>query len=526
MASQELIRELLDLTAVHGFYAAVLESKLGFVVPRPFEPRRSAANDAVEHCLQILRRWLGLLDLSVTAPMLRDSLKAELPYESAEAILRYYVDKGSHAESDREKADCLITFLYRNPKFGAAHEYAKVLEAHDAYGAVSLVVAQFNAEVRQVLDQKNGPVLRSEHEQLLREFEFLYQELADFRTFDQLMDSGIMQRVRDLKQSFSDSFYHPDVLASVAVYNAVFGNRFDDLFRITAEQIKTFADTVQQQGASIMSRLEEGVTVKNLADVEGDQLLGQEYGRAQEQFRKVSKFKKVVDKRAPAPQRVASAPPPPTPPDSHVVNMGAHPGRLHGNPPSGTHDAAQQRHANVPGGPNHSHGGTAEPARIGVSSFERSKVATQLDNIRSFVRVADPKSCFVVPLVKGVVNITPSEAEALRADYGGEKSFRADYAQCVGFLVAMMARVEVEMHEFIDKQGSAYLWKPHADAITFLINLTGEAFQTAEQLIALAQQRGLTERVNAMRATMLRVQKLMQDAATRLQSISTQKQTS
>ena len=49
-----------------------------------------------------------------------------------------------------------------------------------------------------------------EHATLLQEFEYLYQELEEFRHFDQIIDSGIVQRVRELKQSLGKSFYHPE----------------------------------------------------------------------------------------------------------------------------------------------------------------------------------------------------------------------------------------------------------------------------------------------------------------------------
>ena len=67
----------------------------------------------------------------------------------------------------------------------------------------------------------------TEHVTLLQEFEYLYQELEEFRHFDQIIDSGIVQRVRELKQSLGKSFYHPDSLANLAVWNDVFGRKFD-----------------------------------------------------------------------------------------------------------------------------------------------------------------------------------------------------------------------------------------------------------------------------------------------------------
>ena len=70
--------------------------------------------------------------------------------------------------------------------------------------------------------------------QLVREFQFLRQEVADFRHFDELIDSGVMQKVRDIKQSLDASFLHPSVLATVAAYNVYFGERFDSLFKRAA----------------------------------------------------------------------------------------------------------------------------------------------------------------------------------------------------------------------------------------------------------------------------------------------------
>ena len=99
------------------------------------------------------------------------------------------------------------------------------------------------------------------------------------------------------------------------MYNVFFGKRFDDLFREAAAQIKAFAAKVQQEGGSIMSRVDGDVTVKHLQDVEEEsQILKQEYGHAKEHFHKVSRFKKAVDSRrsgrpsaavAPAPKPVA-----------------------------------------------------------------------------------------------------------------------------------------------------------------------------------------------------------------------------
>ena len=155
-----------------------------------------------------------------------------------------------------------------------------------------------------------------EHVTLLQEFEYLYQELEEFRHFDQIIDSGIVQRVRELKLSLGKSFYHPDSLANLGVWNDVFGRKFDELFHDAAMQIKTFAEGVQRDGGSILSRVDGDITVKNLSEVATTQILAEDYQVAQDEFRKVSKYKKAVDSKRPVRMATSSSPRPTGPPPS------------------------------------------------------------------------------------------------------------------------------------------------------------------------------------------------------------------
>ncbi|MCU1310795.1 MAG: hypothetical protein JWO20_1920 [Candidatus Angelobacter sp.] len=502
MLVQDAVHELLDLVAVHGFYISVLEEKLGHPIPLPNEaitPDRSKA----EHSIEILHRWLAVLDFAIPPITVRDALKESLPRETAEAMLRYFIGKSSHEETDRDKADCVATFLYRSSDLGSK----PIPQTSDRYHFISEVAREFEGFICKTLGDTRIPEIKKEHEQLLKEFEYLHQEVDDFRTFDQLMDSGIVQRVRDIKQSFNTSFYVPSVLANVAVYNTIFGARFDKLFHATTEQIKSFATKVQDEGASIMSRLDEDVTVKHLADVEGSHIMNQEYGKAQENFRKISKFKKVVDKKGGRPSG--------RPGGIQIVPDIA----VRSSPPpsfSALAAAAATAKASSGSGLQASYSAVS-----GTNVVEEGKLRSQQDAIRIFVRVAD-KSCFVVPLVKGVVNITAAEAEALRSDFGSEKSFRADYASIISMMVAMVARLVVEQEDFRAKQSSAYLWKPHADAIAYIISSATGVLATANQILEMAEKRGLEEKVTGIKATIVKLRMALQQAATTLKSAGTQ----
>ncbi len=155
-----------------------------------------------------------------------------------------------------------------------------------------------------------------------------------------------------------------------------------------------------------------------------------------------------------------------------------------------------------------------------VNSVEDGKIRSQLDSVRSFIRAADPKAC-VVPLTKGVINITPFEAESLRADFGAEKSFRADFAGLLSYMVALHARLIVEQNEFRAKQDSAYLWKPHADAMAYILSSSVTTFEQANQMLELAAGRGLAEKVNGMKNTVAKLNTELQGVARTLQQITT-----
>src|SRR3954463_13533552 len=295
----------------------LLERNMGHSVPVPKEASAPDSNaDKVEQSIVIMNRWLRLCDMAITSHMMRDELQQHDPgHETVEALLRHYIVKSSPIDVDRDKTDFLATWALRNPS-PWSKRLGKSAYAGDAYSYVHSKeqAESFEVDLKQIVGSE-PELLSEEHTQLLREFQYLQQEVDDFRHFDQLIDSGIMGRVKDLKHKFGVAFYHPSVLSLVAVYNAFFGKRFDDLFKDAATQIKAFANKVQQEGGSIMARVDGDVTVKHLAEVQESHILKQEYGRAQEHFQKVSKFKKAVDSRrsartagAPAPAAAAAAP--------------------------------------------------------------------------------------------------------------------------------------------------------------------------------------------------------------------------
>ncbi len=480
-AQQDPLRDLLELATVHGFYVHLLERTTGHAVPIPRQPAQA---NQVEHAVGVLRDWIDILDMAISPVALRDSLKDQSG-DTIESLLRYYVLKSSRRDTDRDKTDFVASYLYRHPAEWRKRSITAFTESPDAAALFLAKALDFEGELVEVLSGAEVPELPQEHKQLLREFEFVYQEVEDLRHFDALMESGILQRVREMKAAFGASFYHPRVLAHVAVYNTFFGQHFDKLFAQAAAQIKTFAAKAQEEGGSILSRVEGDVTVQHLAEVEEQKILEAEYGTAQEQFRKVSKFKKAVDKRRSG--RPAQAP---TAMAAPVAVAVAAPGAA---PPA-----------------------AAQPSTAMVS-VEQSKVRAVLESIRNFVLAAERGADHIVPLRGGNVVLTPAEVEAYRSNYGREKSFRADQAMFYMEAVALHTRMTNEVAEYRAKRHSAYLWKPHADSLTYLLTASSLCIENGKALLAIAQQRGLADKGKAITGSMEKLRSQMQYAAKALQ---------
>lgn len=479
------VQRLMDLAAVHAFYIGLLEEALGHSVPVPHEV--TTTGDKVQQSVSSLENWLHLLDMAIAAPMVRDGLKDSTSTGTAEAVLRYFCHKASGSDPDRDKTDFIVTFLYR-ACVPADRQVRPEMNVDQP--------SEFEEELYVLLGDDEVIQLPEEHRQLVREFPFVRQEVEELRTFDELMDSGVIQRVRELKQRFGKSFYHPRVLATIAEYNVYFGQRFDDLFKATAQHIKQFAATVQQQGGSIMSRVDGDVTVKQITEVKESEVLNAEYGSAQEHFRKISKFKKAVDTRQRAAVRLTpQAAPPAEVPAATSARAAAAP--------------APALAASVP---------SVEqvPSHIN-QAVEQGKLHSMEDSIRNFVLAADPRQANIVPLKNGNLALSNAEVEAFRAQYGGEKSFRADYASSLRVVCAMQCRFMAELLEFKSKQGSAYLWKPHADALTWLLTSAQKAEQQCGEVLKIAEQRGLAEKALALNASIQKLKTQIQLAAKALQ---------
>jgi hypothetical protein len=289
------------------------------------------------------------------------------------------------------------------------------------------------------------------------------------------MDSGIIPRVRELKASLGDSFYHPGVLATLAPYNAAFGDRFDKLFSAAAAEIKDFARRLEELGGSILSTVDGvEVTVEHVAALNKNELLKVDYAAALEKFRRVSKLKKELERRPPlrrVPQPVSAA---------HSVGAG------------GAAAAPARTPKFVPA--------ALTPQAL---SIEEAKLRRVEESIRIFVRVADPKFRQIVPMRYFNLMLSSAEVEAYTADYLEEASPRADVARMLLRMVAVAARMTTEMEEFKRSQNSPSIWKLHADSLVVLLDLAKRLSEAVDRLaLQISQQDDIPARSEALRGSL------------------------
>ncbi len=467
---EDLSFELAILATVQGFYQKLLKDTLGGEVPVP----RGLDEDALRHSerelpntLSRMYRWLHLLDMAITPAMLRQALTPETDSEVAEALLRYFVRRREPSDVNRDKTDLIATFLYRHPRVPGQWEQ----RGYGLDGALPL--SPFEIALIEILADSDVPSLPEEHVQLLRRFDPFVEEVGRFRDFNALMDSGMIGKVRELKQWLDASFYHPGVLATVSAYNATFGKKFDELFIKALGEIKNFGQALEEMGGTILTTVDGvEVTVEHVAAIEEQQLLQADYGSTLEKFRRVSKLKKELDRRPPI-RRSLLTPAAPT-----------------SRPSGGSAAAAKPARVVVPKVPVELP--VFQPLAITAQqlSAEEGKLRRVEESIRVFVRVADPKYRQVVPMRFFNLTLSTPEADAYSASYLEEKSLRADVARTLIRMISISARIGTELEELKRSQKMSSLWKLHADAVVVLLDMASTSTEDAGTVAQAAEQNG------------------------------------
>jgi len=454
--------ELALLATVQSFYQRLLSNQLGGELPAPAElaPDVISHADDVRSTLDQMHLWIQLLDMAITPAMLRIGVQSDLDPEVAEALLRYFARHRDDSGANRDKTDLVATFLFRHPRVPGQWEKR-------GYGLDgSIPLSPFEIALLEILSESDVPILSEADVQLLREFGPLLEQAHRFQDFSALMDSGIIQRVRELKSALGESIYHPGVLATLAPYNAAFGDRFHTLFTAATQEIKDFAKRLEELGGSILSTIDGvEVTVEHVNALNQEALLKGDYGTALEKFRRVSRLKKELERRPPI-RRVV----PEFTPTGQAVGAGG----------AAAVPALAPKYA---------------PAAITPQalSVEEAKLRRVEESIRVFVRVADPKFRQIVPMRYFNLMLSSAEIEAYTADYLEQAGPRADAARMVLRIVAVTARITTEMEELKRSGNSRSIWKLHADSLVILIDLAKRLAEAVDRLTLTIGQQSETQ---------------------------------
>jgi hypothetical protein len=467
--AEDLGFELSILATVQGFYQKLMKDSLGGDVPIP----SGLDEDALRHSerelpntLSRMYRWLHMLDMAITPAMLRKALTPDTDSEVAEALLRYFVKRREPSDVNRDKTDLIATFLYRHPRVQGQWQQS----GYGLDGALPL--SPFEIALIEILADTDVPSLPEEHVQLLRRFDPLRDEIARFRDFNALIDSGIIARVRELKQWLDSSFYHPGVLATVSAHNAAFGAKFDELFGKALTEIKQFGQALEDMGGTILSTVDGvEVTVEHVAAIEQNSMLQADYGNALEKFRRVSKLKKELDRRPPIRRSLL------TPAVARTPR------------PAGS-AAAAPKAAKAPAAVPAPAVFTPVPITAQQLSLEETKLRRVEESIRVFVRVADPKYRQVVPMRFFNLTLTVPEADAYNAAFLEEKTLRADVARTLIRMVSISARINTELEELKRSASMSSLWKLHADSVVVLLDMASTTIEDSAGVAKMAEQSG------------------------------------
>lgn len=473
--------ELAILATVHGFYQKLLRDYFAGEMPIPEGldlDALSSPDDETSKSLENMRRWLQLLDMAITPAMVRCALTPDSDPEMVEGLLRYYARKPQRTELDRDKVDLIATFLYKNPRVPGQWE-------RRGYALDGILpVPPFEIALTEILADGEVTPLSAEDTQRLADMDIVRAKAEVFRDFGVFLESGLAQKIRELKHSFGYSFFHPGVLAYLAPFNVAFGKKFDTLFRAASFEIKKFAQSVEERGGSIVGQVDGvDITVDIVSAMDEEEILQTDYNISLERFRRVSKLKKSLEGQPKVRAAAAAA-------------GGAAGPFVHGRLAGGASASKPGAKPNAP--PKPSIPPTSDPRLI---ALEETKLRTVEESIRAWVRAANPKLREIVPMTSFNLILTAAEADAFCAEYLEEDSFRADHARILVRVVAIVARMSTEIEE-LKRTRYTHLAHPHADSLALLLAAAKTAKENSDMVLEVAGERGLTEKVITLNASL------------------------
>jgi hypothetical protein len=274
------------------------------------------------------------------------------------------------------------------------------------------------------------------------------------------------------------------VLNSITTYNVTLGRRFQSLFRDAAREIKGFARSMQNDGGNPQRKLDGDVTVRDVAEMEEEEVLGTEYNVAQERFSRMLRVKKALESHKPGTPDHAPKPAYASSPSYIPAPSSA---------PSITMPAFARTGAGAASAP------ALRPVALAYDGKqEEPRMQSVADSIRAFVLAAGTSVREIVPMRSFNLVLTSAESNAFCAEFIGEDSLRGETVRMLVRIVAILTRMGTEYNELKQRQKAPTLAKPHADALRYLLQLAHTSAEQADGLFFELEQQGLTHYAAAM----------------------------
>lgn len=186
-----------------------------------------------------------------------ETTKPSLSNQAIIALARFYRNL-PHTESVRSKFDMIMTRLFTQE---IENDRREILFDRDE------MVRQIN---ELYADWASVPLYSVEDETELLlitvKFDDFLAEAQDAENFDELVKKDFYNRLRLFKESVSDKFYAPLVLASAIESNVLIGNRYVEL--LEQERRQTSAEAIESQYSFLLDQAISDATSKTLQLVE------------------------------------------------------------------------------------------------------------------------------------------------------------------------------------------------------------------------------------------------------------------
>ena len=273
------IDEVTSLQMVEHVFSGVEREQMR-ILPKPFNDitvkkalhdflqvsKNSPANENAQAEFKLMQEtesWCSALshrDKHLSVSALRrycETTKPSLSDQAIIALARFYRNL-PHTESVRSKFDMILTRLFTKEIEGDRREL--VFSRDDMVSQISELYADWASVPLYSVEDETELLL------ITVKFDDFLAEAQDAENFDELVKKDFYNRLRLFKESISDNFYAPMVLASAIESNVLIGNRYIEL--LERERQHTSAEAIESQYSFLLDQAISDATSKTLQLVE------------------------------------------------------------------------------------------------------------------------------------------------------------------------------------------------------------------------------------------------------------------